>query len=451
MSLNSGPIRTLNVHFELLAAYSLEPTGKGACGQEVRLPSAFRTPARADIWKQSRLKNQRRSLQMKRLVCALAFAFGAAACTAQSLDDLNIQIHGYATQGFLYSTRNNIFTTTSSDGSPSWTEAVLNVTAQPAPKLRIGVQGRYFLLGDLGNSITLDWAAADYKADDRFGVRFGKVKTPSGLLNEIQDIDPSYMWSLLPQSIYPIESRNSLLAHFGGVVYGTVKLGPSAGKLEYRGWGGERSIGSDDGYFVSERESGIVLPNGLGQVVYGAALHWKTPLPGLMVGASTGHTNKSNTSLIDTIPGFGTFNGSFVSSLVNQTQVFGRYEKDKLMVAGEYSRLPSHGAFQVPHLFTQPYNIDYRDWYAMASYKLTGKLSAGVYDSQFFDHRSALGPARYQKDWAISGRYDFSQFVYAKAEQHFIDGTVVSYDTARNPGGLKPTTRLTILKIGVSF
>ena len=157
----------------------------------------------------------------KILVGAIALALGA--CTqgfAQSLDDLNIQIHGYATQGFLYTTNNNILTTHSSDGSPAWTEAVLNIGARPIPKLRIAVQGRFFVLGNFGNSITLDWAAADYKADDRFGVRFGKVKTPSGLFNDIQDIDPSYIWSLLPQSIYPISSRNSILAHYGGVAYG---------------------------------------------------------------------------------------------------------------------------------------------------------------------------------------------------------------------------------------
>jgi hypothetical protein len=44
-------------------------------------------------------------------------------CT--SLEDLNIQIHGYATQGFLYTTNNNWNTTTSSDGSPAGTEAVV--------------------------------------------------------------------------------------------------------------------------------------------------------------------------------------------------------------------------------------------------------------------------------------------------------------------------------------
>jgi hypothetical protein len=197
------------------------------------------------------------------LVGAFALALSASPAFSQSLEDLNIQIHGYATQGFLYTNQNNILTTSSSNGSPAWTEAVVNIGAQPTPKLRVGVQGRYFLLGNYGNAITLDWAAADYKASDKFGIRFGKVKIPSGLLNETQDIDPSYMWSLLPQSIYPISSRNSSLAEYGSVVYGTLSLSPKLGKLEYRGWGGETVIGPDDGYWVNFKEEGISLPNGL--------------------------------------------------------------------------------------------------------------------------------------------------------------------------------------------
>ncbi|MGD0829955.1 MAG: hypothetical protein ABR907_03360, partial [Terracidiphilus sp.] len=45
---------------------------------------------------------------------------------AQSLTDLNIELHGYVTQGFLYTTQNNFLSTNSSDGSPAWDEAVLN-------------------------------------------------------------------------------------------------------------------------------------------------------------------------------------------------------------------------------------------------------------------------------------------------------------------------------------
>ena len=391
---------------------------------------------------------------MKTYLCSLAAAFAlfAGVAQAQSLDDLNIQIHGYATQGFLYTTNNNIFTTSSSNGSPAWTEAVVNITAQPIPKLRIGVQGRYFLLGNLGNAITLDWAAADYKASDMFGVRFGKVKTPTGLLNEVQDIDPSYMWSLLPQAVYPITSRNSFLAHYGGVVYGTLKLGQKAGKLEYRGWDGELAIGSSDGYFVSLREEGIDFPNGVSQVIYGAALHWRTPLPGVMLGASLNHGNKGANATTFAVPTQGTFNGSLTTHAVNSQQYFGRFEKDKIMIAGEYERQPLTGALIVPGVLYEPTKTDYRSWYAMGSYKLTGKLSAGVYDAQFVNRQGPLGPTRDFFDWVFSGRYDFNQYVYAKAEQHLISGTATSvYDTTLNADGLKPSTKMTIFKVGVSF
>ena len=198
---------------------------------------------------------------MKRILLGLAIA-AASTLTApsQSIDDLNIQFHGYATQGFLYSTANNFFTTKSSNGSPAWDEAVVNLTAQPTPKLRIGVQARYFLLGNLGNAITLDWAAADYKASDLFGARFGKVKTPSGLFNDIQDIDPSYQWALLPQTIYPLMSRNSLLAHYGGVVYGISSWEPRAANWSIAAGAVSGCFRAPKGTFSTRPKMGLHYP-----------------------------------------------------------------------------------------------------------------------------------------------------------------------------------------------
>jgi hypothetical protein len=386
---------------------------------------------------------------MKRFLWIVAaFAAGALVASAQSLDDLNIQIHGYATQGFLYTTENNIFTTSSSNGSPAWTEAVLNVSAQPAPKLRIGVQGRYFLLGNFGNQITLDWAAVDYKANDRFGVRFGKVKIPSGLFNEIQDIDPSYMWALLPQSIYPITSRNSVLAEYGGVVYGTLPFGAKAGALEYRGWSGEEVIGEDDGYWVTQREEGLNLPNGLGGVSSGAALHWRTPLAGLMAGVSATHSNDWQGVIT---AGGGALSGTELLKASYTPSFFAKYEKDKIMAAGEYSKLSGSGDIVFPGVSDSPFVYDIHPWYAMASYRVASKLRAGVYHGQYVSRTGALGPAKYSKDWTVSGRYDFNEFLYAKVEQHFIKGTAEGYDLTLNPNGLQPNTKLTIFKIGVSF
>jgi hypothetical protein len=78
-----------------------------------------------------------------------------------------------------------------------------------------------------------------------------------------------------------------------------------------------------------------------------------------------------------------------------------------------------------------------------------------VYHTQFIDKAVndtlTSGTNRYSKDWVLSGRYDFNEFLYAKAEQHFIDGTGLGYDIDLNPNGLQPDTKLTIFKIGVSF
>lgn len=389
---------------------------------------------------------------MKRiLVGAIALVIGAATWgAAQSLEDLNIQVHGFATQGFLYTTQNNVFATASSAGSPNWAEAVVNISAQPIPKLRFAVQPRYELLGNYSNGFTLDYASADYKASDLVGVRFGKVKIPSGLFNETQDIDPSYMWSLLPQSVYPLTSRNGQLSQYGGVVYGTlgVEGSPKLGKLDYRAWGGETALPSNDGYLVPYAEAGLALPNGITADEAGAALHWKTPLHGLMIGASA---VRKFTTTGSVVAGNGAATGTFIAQPFYEPDYFAQYQRGRFMVASEYDRLAVNFRFQFAGPAAPSSYADLRAFYGMGSYRISGKLTGGLYYSQIFDLPTALGPARYSKDWALSARYDFNQYLYAKAEQHFIDGTEEDYEADLNPGGLKPDTRLTILKIGVSF
>jgi hypothetical protein len=373
---------------------------------------------------------------------------GGNLAVAQSLEDLNIQIHGYATQGFLYTTQNNFLAMTTSNGSPRWTEAVVNLGAAPISGLRIGVQLRYELLGNYSNEIVLDWAEADYKVAESFGVRFGKVKIPSGLFNEIQDIDPSYLWSLLPQGTYPISSRTGQLATFGGVAYGTFSVPSHLGKIDYRGWSGDVTLPSNDGYFLTFTEEGIVFSNGLSSVQTGGALHWRTPLSGLMIGASDIRKNTENGAIT---AGGGALSGNFIVTPFNEPDYFAKYEKNKWMLAAEWNRERLNYRVQFAGPAAAPTPIDLRALYGMASYKLTDKLTAGVYDSQYFDRASPLGPARYSKDWVISGRYDLNQYLYAKAEEHFIQGTAIGYDVTLNPNGTKPNTQLTILKVGVSF
>jgi hypothetical protein len=390
------------------------------------------------------------------LVGAIILVFGTAFAGAQSLDDLNIQIHGYATQGFLYTTRNNILTTNSSEGSPAWTEGVVNLNALPEPKLRIGAQGRYFLLGNYGNSITLDWAVGDYKVNDLLGIRVGKVKSPSGLFNETQDVDPVHLWALLPQSIYPIGSRTTYLALYGGLIYGTVKPFQPLGKIDYRIFGGLRAIPEGDGILLAPTEAGYTFPTGTQGALYGLNLRWHTPLPGFMLGVSDSltdqHASITYTGTAIDPACANTCKASYIVPKFESQYIFFQYEHSKLMVAGEFYHIDASRKIQFPNgILAIDQTQKRRAWYGMATYKVTDKLSAGIYDSYQINPGIPLGPARYQKDWTLSGRYDFNPYLYAKAEEHFIDGTAVGYDNATNPGGLKPDTKLTIFKLGVNF
>ncbi len=378
------------------------------------------------------------------LVAASILLCTATQVAAQGFDLANAQIHGYATQSFIYSTNDNWNTTSSTDGSPAWTEAVVNLTAQPKTKLRIGVQARYFLLGEYGNKVTLDWAQADFKVSEYFGIRAGKVKSPLGLFNEIQDIDPAYLWILLPQSIYPIVSRNAVLSHYGGVAYGTVPLGEAIGKLEYRGFGGERTLASEDGFFTSQRDLGITFPNGLSGPTFGGSLRWKMPIKGMLFGAS--ETAGGESGEMDQGPSMGHFN----IDKFRQTFYFGKYEHQRFMFAGEYSRQQALADIQFPGLPPTLAPYDVHSFYLMSSYRLLDKLNAGFYHSSTLNRKAPFNSARYQKDWALTARYDFNPYLYAKVEQHFIEGTEVNYSTLDNVN-LQPTTRMTLLKLGVIF
>jgi len=383
---------------------------------------------------------------MKRtIVIAGALILSTILGHTQSLEDLNIQIHGYATQGVIYTTQNNWNTTDSSDASAAWSEAVFNITSHPSPRLRVGMQARYFLLGQYGDEITLDWAEADFKVNEKFGVRFGKVKTPSSLMNEIQDVDPAYLWALLPSGTYPLASRNFDLAHYGAVIYGTIATEHSLGKLEYDAWGGERVLAADDGYLRPLKDQGIGFPSGPSGATYGGTLRWYLPISGAMVGVSDAH---------DTLNGpitAGAATGTLSLPTIENPFFFGQYEHKRYVISGEYSRLTyaATTAFGgIPH---GTLHDDERIWYAAATYKLSDKMMVGTYHSSAFDLQDQLGPSRYQKDWTLSSRYDFNPFLYAKAEEHFLEGTHDGYSTSNNPAGLKPNTKMTLVKLGVSF
>jgi hypothetical protein len=382
---------------------------------------------------------------MKRLLLGtIALALGVIAARAQSLDDQNLQIHGFVTQGFLYSGANNYLGMNTSSGSTAWTEAAINVNDQVSDKLRVGVQFHYTRLGAFGDETpTIDWALGDYKVNRWLGVRAGKVKMRWGLYNDTQDYDPGYMWSLLPEAIYGVDIRATDLAQLGAEFYGRVPFGEKWGKLDYSAYYGDYSVASNDGIMEDFKEDGSVFANPPGGKTPGFDLRWATPVRGLKVGGSLMMYDATGNLT----------NGTYRQPLAYWSAYYAQYDGRKLFLSYQYTALTVTQAVVINGSAPSTSTENTPSWFAMAGYHITEKLQTGAYYTSYsiVSAPNKSDPANFFHDWVVSSRYDINSYFYAKLEGHFINGNAAGFYAFNNPNGLKARTNLLVAKIGFSF
>jgi len=177
------------------------------------------------------------------LVCAFLCVFQIRLEAQEfKLFDRTVQVHGFASQGLIFTNDNNWLTMNTSQGSAGFTEFGVNMSTHVTDKLLVGAQLYDRNLGQLGQyHPSLDWAVADYRFKTWLGIRGGKVKTTLGLYNDTQDLDFLHTFALLPQSVYPTDVRDFTISHLGGDIYGKVSLNHRLGSLAYTAYVGHRS------------------------------------------------------------------------------------------------------------------------------------------------------------------------------------------------------------------
>src|SRR6202022_4272357 len=179
----------------------------------------------------------------------------------------------------------------------------VNVSMPLTDRFHVGAQVYLYKVGELGQyRPQLDWAVADYRFKDWFGVRGGKIKTMLGLFNDTQDMEFLHTFALLPQSTYPIDQRGETIAHIGGDLYGYVPV-KKLGVLSYTVYGGKRPSDLDGGLVYSLEKTqkvdafplAMFIPADYAHTVkvdsstgraYGADLRWNLPIKGLLAGVS---------------------------------------------------------------------------------------------------------------------------------------------------------------------
>jgi hypothetical protein len=411
----------------------------------------------------------------RRAILILAcWCIGEISSHAQDFKIFNrdIQVHGFASQGFVYTNTNNWLTMDSHEGSGAFTDFGLNVSSSLTDKLRIGAQVYDCNLGQLGQyHPSLDWAVVDYRFKSWLGIRGGKVKTILGLYTDTQDLDFLRVFALLPQSIYPTDLRDATIAHRGGDVYGDFSLRQSLGRFYYTAYGGHTSYGRYSGFEYLAVAHQLKYSQ-YGGLQYGGDFRWETPLKGLLIGASRMDGQLGGRGI------FTGFQAEGIPALAESdksrpnwtNQFYGKYAVGKLRIDSEYRRFLSESTYKADGTILLMNTTDIRGWYVSGTYRIIKRLALGSYYSRYSITSISAGPAvgllpdetdtnlpaNHVYDKTVTARLDLKKFWNFKVEGHFMNGYGSStypdgFYPEVNPQGFKPNTNALVVKTGFNF
>lgn len=136
----------------------------------------------------------------------------------------DIQLHGFASQGFIKTDHNNFFGD-SENGSFEFTELAINASARPLPSLLVSGQLLSRNAGAMDDaSPQVDYVLADWTfaqgSSYSAGVALGRQKNPIGLYNETRDVASTRPGIFVPQSVYFDKVRDLVLASDGIGLHG---------------------------------------------------------------------------------------------------------------------------------------------------------------------------------------------------------------------------------------
>jgi hypothetical protein len=383
---------------------------------------------------------------MKMIFCLFIISWvqGEGVDAALTEEVSKINIHGYFSQGFLISSRNN-FILDSKKGTFQFNELGINFTSQVTDRIHMGIQFAARDLGDTGNDkVLIDWAFADYNWRDWLGLRVGKMKLPIGFYSKTRDIDMLRTFILLPQGVYFESFRDTSAAMKGIGVYGVVSPG-SLGNISY-----QASIGAAE---IDIDSSSIQFAESIGDIhiskcdvdrIISGCLIWETPLKGLRAGATlfdiklkcSGNITKDIVVPVDFPPYSITAarkGDLFINDIPKyQIKIFSiEYTWNNLVLAAEYLKLRQEMDIKIIAGFNTRARLNTESYYISGSYRFSNWYELGGYYSVCNkDLTPSLTPPGlpywdFQKDICVSMRFDLNAHWTFKMEGHLTDGVAL--------------------------
>ncbi len=380
------------------------------------------------------------------------------------------QIHGFLSQGFLWSSDNNYLFGQTAKGEFNYNEIGINFSSELSRKLRVGLQLFSRSLGSLANNkVQLDWAYADYRYRDKLGFRAGKLKVPFGLHNETRDVDQLRTWIILPQSVYQENYREIIVGLIGFGIYGELPI-ESFGSLSYVLQGGTLSADDDESgppHLLAELGITSADLKVSSNYMLSGALFWDAPfeLRGLSVGGTLIYGDRTTWTGETIIPLPIPFLGVLPAGTpfwYRITNTIGwaaslEYAVEDVTLTAEFMQIIGN----LDVFILQSRRVYQEGFYIGLSYLLTDKCEIGTYYSMYWPeamHRTGDVPqvpgdpdyASWQQEIAVAARYDLLANWCVKLEGHYVNG-VGQVLNQFNPGGVHENWFLGAFKTSFTF
>ena len=343
---------------------------------------------------------------MKKLLLLLGLL--GLSCQVSAYDFDQVQIHGFASQGYLKSSHYDYLSAETEDGTFEFNEFGFNIGSNLTERLRLGMQILARDLGDSGNDdLTMDWAFMDYRYRNWLGGRFGKFKRAYGLYNQVRDIDAARNSVFLPLSVYNEDYRTVQQALKGISVYGTLP-----GGFDYQ-------------VQYGTLESGDETNSEMHDDSYILHVEWNTPLEGLKLVGTYDKFDSTATYTQDDVEM--TFDTSLKDWLVGA-----EYSWGQLICATEYNEYTFD--FGSSDTTGQQYyglvNYRFTDWMALGASYAVAYGDKDDKDGRQYESRGQPNALAWSKDLALSARFDLNEYWLFKLEGHWINGLrgVSNYD-----------------------
>jgi len=370
------------------------------------------------------------------ICCLLLLISGSGVVEAIGLGS-DLQIHGFATQGFVKTTDNRFFGD-SEDGTFEFTELGVNASYKVSPSVLVSGQLLSRNAGKMDDgSPAIDYALVDWNlsnsGDGAFGLLAGRIKNTLGLYNETRDVAFTRPSIFLSQQVYFDRVRDLFLSADGVHLYGrlhtdsgqwTVNLGAGTNpvdenvEISYLGRDFAGDLDAEDVSLIARAE--FETHDG----------KWRLGLSGAKatLAFDAAQTDPIGSGRVDFL--------YWVASL--------QYNAERWTLTGEYMREPVDYRGFGPLLDNRDSTVE--GYYLQGSYLLREDLELIVRYAEGYadkDDRNGRNQSAatvgqppphsfFQKDWMLGVRWDVTPNFMLRAEYQWNDG-VWTLSNRENP------------------